>query len=104
MRKPEIQPLVPLISRRLQVLVLLLRCHCIPLTIPVLVPPYIVPLGQEIQPNIPNRHTQQSAIAAFVIRRIVCTVHVGRDDGASLHKHVVAGRRYGARTDRIGVA
>lgn len=97
-------PLVPLVTRRFQVLHPLLRRHCIPLRIPLFVAPNIVCLGEKIQPYITNSNPQQRLVAPLVIWRIILAVDIGRDDAPSLHKHIVTGRRDGAGPHRVRVA
>jgi hypothetical protein len=49
MSEPKVKPLIPLIRRRLQIILPLLRRPTIPNLIPTLIPPDVVYFGQSIQ-------------------------------------------------------
>lgn len=104
MPKPEIQPLVPLVSRSIQINPPFLRTHSPPNPLPRLIPPEIIPLGEKKQPNSQNTDTDQNTVAVMIQRLIVFAVDVGTDDPAKLHAHVVARRRDGARPHSTRVA
>lgn len=104
MRKPEIQPLIPLIRSRGQIPHPLLLRHRGPLGRPTLIPPHIVELGQDIEPDIQHGQRQQSAVPALVAGRVVGAVDVRCDDARGLHEHVVQGGGHGARAHCVGVA
>ena len=64
MNKPEIQPLVPLSSRGLEISPLLRTRHHLPLPILALVPPDIVLLGRKVQKDIVSRNRNKKSIAS----------------------------------------
>lgn len=104
MLETEIQPLVSLVRSGCQVVQLLLVGHGIPFHRPLLVAPHIVRLGEQVEHNVHARNGEQILVAALVQRRVVCSVDVGRYDGAGLHKHIVGRGRDGAQADRVGIA
>lgn len=90
MREPEVQPLVALILRVLQVLMLLILAHRIPLLLPRRVAPSVVQPSEDEQTKSKNVDADQCAVSAEVLRLVVLAVDVGRDHSAHLHHHVVA--------------
>jgi hypothetical protein len=89
MSEPEIQPLIPFISRRGQVIDPLILRHRIPFSIPRPVSPNVVSLSHKIKPNVTKANRDQSTITTFVSRSIISSVYVRGDDSASLDEHVV---------------
>ena len=96
MREPEVQPLVALILRVLQVLMLLILAHRIPLLLPRAVAPSVVQPSEDEQTKSEYVYADQSAVSAVVLGLVVLAVDVGRDHSAHLHHHVVACCRDGA--------
>lgn len=103
MCEPEIQPLVPLISRSLKVMQLLILRHRILLPRPAPVPPYVVPLGEKIDAEVYACDVYKIAIPLLIAWRVVVSVDVRGDDAADLDRHVVERRRYRARPYRVRV-
>lgn len=90
MRKPEIQPPIPHILRRLQILCPLLNRHPTPDLLPAFIPPNIVQLRAGVQNReVEHGDGDEDGVAASVARSVVCAVDVGVDDGAGLDEHVV---------------
>lgn len=104
MSKPEIQPLIPLIPRSLQINMLLIRAHNTPLPLPRPVPQDIVHLSKNKQRKSQNIDPNQHAVAAMIKWLIICAVDISANNAAELHGHVVAGGGYGARADAARVA
>ena len=96
MREPEVQPLVPLILRVLQILMLFILAHRTPLLLPCVVAPSVVQSGKDEQAQSKDIDANECAVAAEVLRLVVLAVDVGRDDSAHLHHHVVTGCGDGA--------
>jgi hypothetical protein len=103
MSKPKIQPLIPLIRRRRQVIQLFLLTHRSPHAIPVRIPFHIIQLSAQVQEDVEHEDGKQDMVAALVARRVVFLVDVGGDDAGCLHAHVVQGCGDGARADCVGV-
>lgn len=103
MRKPEIKPLVPFISRRVQIMLPLLLRHRVPLLVAALVPPDVVRLGQKVQRNVHGRDRNEVLVTPRVPRSVVLAVHVGGDDARGLDGHVVHGRRHSPEAYRVRV-
>jgi hypothetical protein len=110
----EVQPLVPLILRVLQVLMLFVLAHCTPHRLSSLVAPGIVQPSKDEQQQSNNVDANEHAVSAVVKRFVVVAVDVGCDHTAHLHHHVVAGGGdgtcahatsvTGCETDEDGVA
>ena len=73
MRKPEIQPFIPLIRSSFQVFRLLLGRHGIPDLIPVPVAEDIVRFGEDVEEQIDNAKGDEDSVSAFVTRGVVCS-------------------------------
>ena len=91
MRKPKIQPLIPLILRRGQIVLLLLITHVLPDLIPIRIPLHIVVFNANNYHDIIRQDAQQDLVAPAIQRLVVVAVDVGADDAAGLHAHVVQG-------------
>lgn len=104
MRKPKIQPLIPLIRRRRQIVILLLLAHRTPHPLPAAIDQHIEHLGADEEGEIERADADQHLVALPVQRLVLFAVDVGGDDVARLHGHVVQGRGDGARADGAGVA
>ena len=104
MREPEVQPLVTLILRVLQILMLLILAHRTPLLLPRAVAPSVVQPSEDEQTKRKHIDANQCAVSTEVLRLVVLAVDVGRDDSTHLHHHVVAGCGDGACADATRVA
>ena len=105
MRKAEVQPAIPYILRRREIVRLLLGCHRVPDPITLLVAPDVVQLRAGVEDEeVDAADRDQHAVSAPVPRRVVLAVDVRGDDGAQLHEHVVQRRVHRAACDRTGVA
>jgi hypothetical protein len=110
----EVQPLVTLISRVLQILMLLVLAHRTPHRLSSLVAPSVVQPSKDEQQQSNNVDANEHAVSAVVKRFVVVAVDVGCDHTAHLHHHVVAGGGdgtcahatsvTGCETDEDGVA
>jgi hypothetical protein len=89
-REAEVQPLVTLILRVLQVLMLLILAHRVPLLLPRGVAPSVVQPSKDEQTKSEDVDADQCAVSADVFGLVVFAVDVGRDHAAHLHHHVVA--------------
>jgi hypothetical protein len=90
MPKSKIQPLVPLILRRLQINPPLLLTHRTPNLLPRPIPPNIIPFSKKKQHQRQNTEPDQHAVAAVIQRFVVFAVDVRAYDPAELDGHVVA--------------
>ena len=104
MREPEVQPLVPLILRVLQILMLLILAHRTPLLLPRMVAPSVVQPSEDEQTKSKNIDANECAVSTEVLGLVVLAVDIGRDDSAHLHHHVVARCGDGACANATGVA
>ncbi|KAI9733105.1 MAG: hypothetical protein M1834_003652 [Cirrosporium novae-zelandiae] len=104
MREPKVQPLIPPIRRRLQILYPLLLRHSVPDPLPISITQDIINFRQKIYDDISTAESQECTVTLAIAGGIGFLVDVGRDDGSRLHAHIVEGRRDGARPDGIGVA
>lgn len=103
-RKAEIQPLIPLITRRLKIRLLLLLTHTIPPPVPPLINRHIIHLRANKHHEIIRTNRDQNLVSAAIQRLVVFAVDVLADDAAGLHAHVVERRGDGARAHCAGVA
>lgn len=71
MRKPKIQPLVPLITRRRQIPQLFFFCHCVPLLVPRVVAPDVVDFRQEVDCDVGGDEGDEDPVAAAVAGGVV---------------------------------
>jgi hypothetical protein len=90
MREAEVQPLVALILRVLQILMLLILAHRIPLLLPRRVAPSVVQPSEYEQTKSKDIDADECAVSAEVLGFVVLAIDVGRDHSAHLHHHVVA--------------
>jgi hypothetical protein len=104
MCKSKVQPLIPFISRRGQIIHLLIFTHSIPFPVPLPIPFHVVHLGAQVQEDVEHYEEEQDLVSTFVSRGIIFLVDVGGDDAGCLNAHVVQSCRDGARTDGVGVA
>lgn len=104
MIKPEIQPLVPLVSRVLQVIQPLRVGHGIPLLVSRLIAPDIVPLHGSIENQVHAADGQQLFVSPSIQGRIVLPIDIRRDNSRRLHHHVVRRSRHRSGPDRVRVA
>ena len=131
MLEPEVQSLVAQVRGCGEVLHPLLGGHGTPFRVSLLVPVDIICLHQAVQHNVHGEYAEQLLVSASVQRRVVWmeqlatvslsvvlylkshrrrvgkkltgSVHIRRNDGAGLHKHVVAGGGHGTGPDGVGV-
>lgn len=89
-REPEVQPLVPLIFSVLQIIMLLVLAHRVPLLLPCVVAPSVVQPSEDKQQNCKDVDANERAVSAEVLGLVIFAVDVGRDHSAHLHHHVVA--------------
>jgi hypothetical protein len=71
MRKSKVQPLIPFIGGRLQILQLLFMRQGIPLSLAALVAPDIIRLGKQVQADVADCNAKESPVASSVIGRII---------------------------------
>lgn len=102
--EPEVQPLVAHILRVLQILVLLLQAHGIPLLLPRVVAPSVVQPSKDEQTKSKDVDADECAVSAEVLGLVVFAVDVGRNHSAHLHHHIVACRGDGTCPYATGVA
>lgn len=89
MREPEIQPLIPLVLRRLQIRLLLILAHASPNIIPSLVHPDVVQLRANKDGKIPRADCDEDFITPTVQRLVIVAVDVLADNRTGLYAHVV---------------
>jgi hypothetical protein len=90
MGEPEVQPLVTLILRVLQILMLLILAHRIPLLLPCAVAPSVIQPSEDEQTKSKDVDADERAVSAEVLGLVVLAIDVGRDHPAHLHHHIVA--------------
>lgn len=83
-RKPEVQPLAPLVLRRSKILVLFVLAHGPPDVVAPLVPPHVVALDQNGSHGVPGNDPQDCPVSSAVDWGVVFSVDVGGDDAAGL--------------------
>lgn len=76
MRKPKIQPFIPLVLRRPQVIILLLKAHGIPDSVTRLVPPDIITLDEDGHDHVPGNQCKEDLVSSTVVRLIVFAVNL----------------------------
>ncbi len=74
MSKPEIQSFIPLILRRPQVVILLLRTHCIPDPVSRIVPPYIVDLDEDRHDDVPGHKRKKDLVSSSIVGFVVLAI------------------------------
>jgi hypothetical protein len=104
MRKPKIQPLIPLILRRRQVPQPLFLRHRPPNLLPIRIPFHVIHLRPQIQKHIKHQDRKEDVISTFIARGVVGLVDVGGDYAGCLDAHVVEGGGDGAGAHGIGVS
>jgi hypothetical protein len=87
----EVQPLVSLILRVLQILMLLILTHRTPDRLSSLIAPSVVKPSENEQQQSEDVDAKEHAISAVVTGLVIVAVDVGGDHTAHLHHHVVAG-------------
>jgi hypothetical protein len=103
MSEPKIHPLIPLISSSKQIMLLLLRSPTVPNPLPSTILPNIIPLCPSIEHQIQRNNPNENFIPPSIIRRIISSVDVGRNDIAGLNAHVIEGRGNCTGADTVGV-
>lgn len=88
-QEPKVQPFVPLVRCRPDILILLLRRPAIPNLRPGCIPIDIPSLCQTAQDQITHHDTQQNLVTSVVVWFVTWLVDVRRYDGGSLDVHVV---------------
>lgn len=90
MCETEVQPTVPDVCRRLEIIRLLLWRHRVPDLVPLFVAPYVVEFSCRVKDGeVDAADGDEYTVAAAVSRGVVLAVDVRRDDGAQLDEHVV---------------
>lgn len=74
MRKPKIQPFIPLILRRPQVVVLLLGTHRIPDPVSRIVPPNVVDLDEDCHDNVPGHKCKENLVSSSIVGFVVLAI------------------------------
>jgi hypothetical protein len=89
MCKSKIQPFIPLILRRSNILQSLLITHTPPYPISVTIPLHIIHFCSQVQEYIPHNQAENDGIPAMVQRRVVSSVDISCYDAGGLDGHVV---------------
>lgn len=79
--KPEIQPLAPLIGSVGQIIILLLSCQRVPLSLLLLVPPYVISLHYKNHGNIECDDSDQNLVTSSIPRGVISAIDL--DDSIS---------------------
>ena len=87
MREPEVQPLVPLILRVLQILMLLILAHRTPFLLPRMVAPSVVQPSEDEQTKSKNIDANECAVSTEVLGLVVLAVDLVGYHVAHLHQH-----------------
>lgn len=103
MRKAEIKSLLALILGVEQILLLLLSCHCVPLSVADTVPPDVESLDEIHQDNVETGYSKKNAVASLVKWLVVIPVDVGGDDVSRLHEHIVQSCRNSPGPHRVTI-
>jgi hypothetical protein len=101
MSETKINPLIALISRRLQIIQLFLGSPIAPNFLPLVILPDIVQFRKSIQDQIHTSNPNQSSIAPPIIRFIIIAINVRGDDVSQLYSHVVKCGGNGACSYRV---
>lgn len=104
MREPEVQPLVALVLRVLQILMLLFLAHRIPLLLPRAVAPSVVQPSEDEQTKSKDVNPDECAISAEVFGLVIFAIDVGGNHAAHLYHHVVTCCGDGSCAHAAGVA
>jgi hypothetical protein len=99
MCKSKIQPLVPLVLRALQILMLLILTHRTPLLLSRFVAQSVVHPRKDEQKESKDIGTNQYAVSAMIEWLVVLAVDIGCNHAAHLYHHIVTGGGDGACTD-----
>jgi len=103
MSKSKINPLIPLILGRSQIVPPLLLSPSTPNLLPPPIFPNIIRLSQSIQNQIHARNPNQNFIPTVIIRRIVRAINIRWNDIPQLYRHIVEGGSDGTCPNRVCV-
>lgn len=67
----KVQPLVSLVLCRPQIVVLLIRAHCIPYPIACLIPPNVVDFDEDCHDHVPTDEGEKNLVSTSIERSIV---------------------------------
>ena len=99
-QEPEVQPLVPLIRGRPDILVLLLGGPTVPDLSLALVSEDVPSLGEREEGQVADNDAEKDAVAPVVVRLVAWLVDVRGDQRSALHRHVVHRAGHGSSADR----
>lgn len=74
MRKPKIQPFIPLVLRCPQIVVLLLGTHRIPDPVARIVPPNVVDLDEDCHDNVPGHKRKENLVSSPIVGFVVLAI------------------------------
>lgn len=87
--KPKVQSLASLILCCVQIVNSLLSCHRQPNLVPAIIHQNIVRLDGNNQQDVPRQDSQQDLIALVVVRLVIISVYLRRNNVGHLYRHVV---------------
>lgn len=74
MSKPKVQPFIPLILRRPQIVILFLRTHRIPGPVSRIVPPNVVDLDNDRHDNVPGHKRKKDLVSSSIVGFVVLAI------------------------------
>jgi hypothetical protein len=103
MLEPEVQPLVPFILRRSQIMRLFFMSPSVPNPSPRTILEYVITFSEPEEDEVSGDDTEEDLVSAFVVGSVVGPVDVGSYQGAGLDEHVVYRAGDCTGSDRSGV-
>jgi len=102
--EPEIQSLVSLVRRGIQVMHALFSSHGIPFLVSTLVLQLIIGFRADEENDVPSHQTQKHLVTTVVVRFVVRAVDLRGDNGACLNGHVIKRRGDCSRSHCTSIA